>query len=104
MRPGAAAEGNADGGEAVDASVRPSSHPVAGRIVIANPYFGSPAAGGSASYPLGVAPDDLRVVPAHTVAGVETVLIVSGFRGPIVHHFDRRRLGAGKLKKILAVG
>src|SRR5436190_4324384 len=100
MRRSAAAEGDAD----ASSSVRPLADVVARRIVIANPYFSASAAGGCASHPLGVAPHDLRIVPAHPAACVRTVLIVSRFRSPIVHHFRGRGTGSGNLKKILSVG
>src|SRR5260221_7368879 len=103
MRRSAAAEGDADGAEAV-ASVRPLADVIARRIVVAHPHFGSSAAGGCASYPPSVAPDNLRIVAAHATAGVGAVLVVSGFRGPIVHHFHGRGASTSDLKKIFAVG
>src|SRR5580658_349170 len=84
--------------------IRALADPVAGRIVVANPNLPSSAPRHCASHFFGVAPDDLRIMPAHAATSVRAVVVVPGFRGPRIHHLRGRCGCACDLEQVLAIG
>jgi hypothetical protein len=83
-------------------SIRTLAHPVAWRVVVADPDFAARIAGDGAAYFVSAAPNDLGVMATDARTGVGAVGVVAGFRGPIANNFGRQGSAASDLKEIFA--